>query len=129
MLCTCISMYEHVYIKRLLQSVCTVITLTIPNIFMYINTYMYEYMYEQNLHQPVCTADELAVLFLTIQNILVVHVYVIARCTMRCRAWAHPGRAVGRALCLEYRVSWVPVPPETKVTALGVLCCFVLLFV
>ena len=34
-------------------------------------------MYEQNLHQPVCTADELVVLFLTIQNILVVHVYVI----------------------------------------------------
>ena len=34
-----------------------------------------------------------------------------------------------RALCLEYRVSWVRVPPEAaqgKVTALGVLCCFAL---
>ena len=42
------------------------------------------------------------------------------------------GSSVGRALCLEYRVSWVRVPPEAahfflgKVTALGVLCCFAL---
>ena len=48
---------------------------------------------------------------------------------MRCEIWAQP--AV-RALCLEYRVSWVRVPPEAahfflgKVTALGVLCCFAL---
>ena len=42
----------------------------------------------------------------------------------------------GRELCLECRVSWVRVPPEAassfflgKVTALGVLCCFALLFV
>ena len=42
----------------------------------------------------------------------------------------------GRALCLECRVAWVRVPPEAaqfslrrvKVTALGVLCCFALLF-
>ena len=39
---------------------------------------------------------------------------------------------IGRALCLQYRVSWVRVPPEAahfflgKVTALGVLCCFAL---
>ena len=42
------------------------------------------------------------------------------------------GSSVGRALCLEYRVSWVRVSPEAahfflgKVTALGVLCCFAL---
>ena len=42
------------------------------------------------------------------------------------------GSSVGRALCLECRVSWVRVPPEAahfflgKVTALGVLCCFAL---
>ena len=30
-------------------------------------------------------------------------------------------------VCLEYRVSWVRVPPEAgKVTALGMLCCFAL---
>ena len=40
--------------------------------------------------------------------------------------------SVGRALCLEYRVSWVPSPTRGssfflgKVTALGVLCCFAL---
>ena len=29
--------------------------------------------------------------------------------------------------CLEYRVSWVRVPPEAAhLTALGVLCCFAL---
>ena len=45
------------------------------------------------------------------------------------------GSSAGRALCLECRVSWVRVPPEAaifflgKVTALGVLCCFALLFV
>ena len=44
----------------------------------------------------------------------------------------HVGSSVGRALCLEYRVSWVRVPPEAahfvlgKVTALGVLCCLAL---
>ena len=61
-------------------------------------------------------------------------------CTMRCEIWAQPaelrlscvGSSVGRALCLEYIVSWVRVPPEAahfflgKVTALGVLCCFAL---
>ena len=39
------------------------------------------------------------------------------------------GSSVGRALCLECRVSWVRVPPEAaqrKVIALGVLCCFAL---
>ena len=42
------------------------------------------------------------------------------------------GSSASRALCLEYRVSWVQVPPEAahfllgKVTALGVLCCFAL---
>ena len=37
------------------------------------------------------------------------------------------GSSVGRALCLEYRVSWVRVPPEAvEKTALGVLCCFAL---
>ena len=46
---------------------------------------------------------------------------------MRCEIWAQPAE-----LCLEYRVSWVRVPPEAahfflgKVTALGVLCCFAL---
>ena len=42
------------------------------------------------------------------------------------------GSSVGRALCIECRVSWVRVPPEAaqfflgKMTALGVLCCFAL---
>ena len=36
------------------------------------------------------------------------------------------GSSVGRALCLEYRVSWVRVIFLGKVTALGVLCCFAL---
>ena len=46
------------------------------------------------------------------------------------------GSSVGRALCLEYRVSWVRVVGSSptwgssfflgKVTALGVLCCFAL---
>ena len=42
------------------------------------------------------------------------------------------GSSVGRALCLEYKVSWVRVPPVVahfflgKVTALGVLYCFAL---
>ena len=38
----------------------------------------------------------------------------------------------GRALCLEYTVSLVRVQPEAaqfSLTALGVLCCFALLFV
>ena len=45
------------------------------------------------------------------------------------------GSSAGRALCLEYGVSWVRIPPEAahfpfgKVTALGVLCCFALLLV
>ena len=43
--------------------------------------------------------------------------------------------SMGGALTLECRVSWVRVPSEAahfsfgKVTALGVLCCFALLFV
>ena len=42
---------------------------------------------------------------------------------MRCEIWAQPARA----LCLEYRVLWVRVPPEAVFfTALGVLCCFAL---
>ena len=38
---------------------------------------------------------------------------------------------VYRVLCLECRVSWVQVPPRQLIflTALGVLCCFALLFV
>ena len=37
------------------------------------------------------------------------------------------GSSIGRALCLEYRVSWVRVPPEAGFfTALGVLCYFAL---
>ena len=44
------------------------------------------------------------------------------------------GSSVGRALYLEYGVSWVRVPPEAVFftalgsffTALGVLCCFAL---
>ena len=56
-------------------------------------------------------------------------VSLFIRCTMRCEIWAQP---VGRAPCLEYRVSWVPNPTRGssifpgKVTALGVLCCFAL---
>ena len=44
---------------------------------------------------------------------------------MRCEIWAQPAElprsSVGRALCLEYRVSWVRVPPEAVFfTALGI---------
>ena len=40
-------------------------------------------------------------------------VSLFIRCTMICEIWAKPSlAAVGRALCLEYRVSWVRVPPE-----------------
>ena len=35
----------------------------------------------------------------------------------------------GRALCLECGVSWVRPRQLRKVTALGLLCCFALLFV
>ena len=42
-------------------------------------------------------------------------VSLFIRCTMRCEIWAQPAElpcSDGRALCLEYRVSWVRVPPE-----------------
>ena len=45
----------------------------------------------------------------------IMYMYNLCKCTC------------GRALCLEYRVSWVRVPLFLgKVTALGVLCCFAL---
>ena len=56
-------------------------------------------------------------------------------CTCTCRLCTCLGSSVGRALCLEYRVSWVRVPPEAahfsrKSDCLGcaVLLCLVCLF-
>ena len=41
-------------------------------------------------------------------------VSLFIRCTMRCgpSQLSCLGSSIGRALCLEYRVSWVRVPPE-----------------
>ena len=59
-----------------------------------------------------------------------VHVHVFGPSQLSCL-----GSSVGRALCLEYRVSWVRVPPEAahfsrKSDCLGcaVLLCLVCLF-
>ena len=56
-------------------------------------------------------------------------------CTCTCRLCTCLGSSVGRAFCLEYRVSWVRVPPEAahfsrKSDCLGcaVLLCLVCLF-
>ena len=57
-------------------------------------------------------------------------VSLFIRCTMRCEILAQP--AGSSALCLEYRVSWVRVPPEVAnfYDCLGcaVLLCLVCLF-
>ena len=58
--------------------------------------------------------------FIVVEYYVINHKYVCA--------------SVGRALCLEYRVSWVESHPRQliflrKGDCLGVLCCIALLFV
>ena len=86
---------------------------------MYMYMYMYMYIQVTALGVLCCFAlpclTLLASFFLpshlSLKHVYIMHMY------MYMYIYMYIGSSVGRALCLEYRVSWVRVPPEVHFVA------------